>query len=185
MNHKTLSGKTYQLSLVFHLKKLHFFLFLLFDVILRFMMHIGLLVSLGFQNTRYWYRLVKGEILQVSLVLTLKLQNVRTVSFCNLSSCFRIVRGKFAAFFLTHLLVQLLIFFPHLNPQAVLREVLEKFLPDDVHIRCNGRVRGMHPYAFSLFRKQNHLKKGEIVVLFCDIDHPDYCNLSSLLVAFT
>ncbi|XP_023513040.1 patatin-like phospholipase domain-containing protein 2 [Cucurbita pepo subsp. pepo] len=24
---------------------------------------------------------------------------------------------------------------------AVLREVLEKFLPDDVHIRCNGRVR--------------------------------------------
>lgn len=26
--------------------------------------------------------------------------------------------------------------------QAVLREILEKFLPDDAHIRCNGRVRG-------------------------------------------
>lgn len=26
--------------------------------------------------------------------------------------------------------------------QAVLRDVLEKFLPDDVHIRSSGRVRG-------------------------------------------
>ena len=26
--------------------------------------------------------------------------------------------------------------------QAVLRDVLDKFLPDDVHIRSNGRVRG-------------------------------------------
>ena len=56
--------------------------------------------------------------------------------------------------------------FSHLNPQAVLREVLEKFLPDDVHIRCNGRVRGMHPpYSFSLVSEQNHQKKGENVIL--------------------
>lgn len=26
--------------------------------------------------------------------------------------------------------------------QAVLRDVLQKFLPEDVHIRSNGRVRG-------------------------------------------
>lgn len=34
--------------------------------------------------------------------------------------------------------------------QAVLRDVLEKFLPDDVHTRSNGRVRGK--YFFFLFR---------------------------------
>lgn len=29
-----------------------------------------------------------------------------------------------------------------ISVQAVLRDVLDKFLPDDVHIRSNGRVRG-------------------------------------------
>lgn len=33
--------------------------------------------------------------------------------------------------------------------QAVLRDVLEKFLPDDVHTRSTGRVRG-EPTSFLL-----------------------------------
>jgi hypothetical protein len=46
--------------------------------------------------------------------------------------------------------------------QAVLRDVLDKFLPDDLHIRCNGRIRGkfynVHELScifWSLFSRSN------------------------------
>lgn len=34
--------------------------------------------------------------------------------------------------------------------QAVLKDILEKFLPDDAHIRANGRVRGEIHILFSV-----------------------------------
>lgn len=32
--------------------------------------------------------------------------------------------------------------------QAVLRDILNKFLPDDIHARCSGRIRGKFPLHF-------------------------------------
>lgn len=36
----------------------------------------------------------------------------------------------------------------YFSVQAVLKHVLEKFLPDDVHTRSNGRVRGENKSSF-------------------------------------
>lgn len=36
----------------------------------------------------------------------------------------------------------------YFSVQAVLKDVLEQFLPDDVHTRSNGRVRGENKSSF-------------------------------------